>query len=797
MELTDDYGHAGFGEDIEIDLDFPTGQPDEDMDLGDFDQAHEAHNFNSDTRDELMAEGDDLSYNMLDAIETDHNALAAAANDIDLDLDLEHKVESIWEQGPAHSNDFNLDVEIDYLDEATTEVMDAERNDAETNEWVPSINSQNANATIDHVGEVSTVVLAEAQDPHEEVILEVSVPSHEETSGPLELSHPLAEDSSSAAPNLVEEERLGDVKDVPEDEINEKVAQEPEEPSVIEQAEQTEQGISESTTDIDVEPHGQNIDSLELDEQQGTSRFEETDQVPSDTNWTHVSQGLGQPEHTGSLEPSGVNGDHADPSQYEGADDEPTDNASEYQLGGEPYVETTNDQTGVHDSGDDDAAAATATAAEATSFAPDRSHSRSAQTTPAPDLRDPQIDAAPFAGVSDRDDPVELADRYGVYISYGETNYRLFAKSEDDDPNEYFLNDQSVLDIPLSQFLARLREVITEEVSPLDELVMELDGLGLDFSESTTPEFLEKFTFGDLVVLYDKLVKNEPTESPLPIYTYLTVKPNCTRRMMALGESANAGRGLSEVAMYHDSPINEDQVNDMGSPDTELSTGDYNNNDNSNIYPQEDHGEGEDEVDPAFDDRPQDILSMNDGFQPDDEVDELDDTEIDGDLSKQDNPTNEPSELQSQENGERWNEPSSKTSEVGEPKSPAPQTAPVNSSIDVSSSENTSVTATLDGEDHDEIDYNSDEDDVNDFKNVDKLGIQTQQTETRSDLTPPDDEITWESEDEEEEEAKIETNGGLAKDTVQVSPVSGKRTRSDSEALNGADDENDHKRRRS
>lgn len=479
MELTDDYGHAGFGEDIEIDLDFPTGQPDEDMDLGDFEQANEVHNFNSDTRDELMAEGDDMSYNMLDAIETDQNALAAAANDIDLDLDLEHEVESIWQQDPAHSNGFNLDAEIDYLDEAATETMDAERNGAETNEWVPSMNSQNANA-IDHAGEVSTGVLAEAEVTHGEAIVEVSVTLDDETSGPPELSHHLAEDAPSAASNLVEEERSGDVKDVPGDEINVAAVQEPEVPSVVEQTEQIKQGISESTTDIDAQPHGQNIDSQELDEQQGNSRLEEPNQEPSDTNWTHVSQDFGQPEHTGSLEPSGVNGDDADPSHFEGADDEPAGDASEYQLEGESYVETTNDQTDAYNEDDDVAAATTA---EAASFAPDGSHSYSTQASPAQDLGDSHNGAAPFAEVSDRDDPIELADRYGVYISYGETNYRLFAKSEDDDPNEYFLNDQSVLESPLSQFLASLREVISEEVSPLDDLVMEVDGLGLDFSE--------------------------------------------------------------------------------------------------------------------------------------------------------------------------------------------------------------------------------------------------------------------------------------------------------------------------
>ena len=70
-----------------------------------------------------------------------------------------------------------------------------------------------------------------------------------------------------------------------------------------------------------------------------------------------------------------------------------------------------------------------------------------------------------------------------MYISYGQTDYRLFARGEDDDPNQYFLKDTSALELSLAGFLTSLREVISEEVSPLDELAMHIDGLGLEFAE--------------------------------------------------------------------------------------------------------------------------------------------------------------------------------------------------------------------------------------------------------------------------------------------------------------------------
>lgn len=79
--------------------------------------------------------------------------------------------------------------------------------------------------------------------------------------------------------------------------------------------------------------------------------------------------------------------------------------------------------------------------------------------------------------------PFSVATRHEMYISYGNTDYRLFAKSEADDPNKYFLSDMAALELPLGQLLSSLRDVISDELSPLDELVMHVDGLGLEFSE--------------------------------------------------------------------------------------------------------------------------------------------------------------------------------------------------------------------------------------------------------------------------------------------------------------------------
>ncbi|KAJ2984939.1 hypothetical protein NUW58_g5802 [Xylaria curta] len=869
MDMAVDFGQAGFGEDIDIDLDFPAGQPDEDMDLGDYDRVHDIHHFNSDTRDELMAEGDDASYGMIDTIDPDHQASATIANDIDIEL--EHTVESIWQQDPPPVADLNPDTEIDYLDEATAESMDADRNDVEASEWLPAVMVSQNTDSMGHANEAALQPSTPTQEPHEELLLENCAPSGEESSEPIKASHPDAEASYySAPPGSNENKQSSHIDNPPDDGTAGAVTQSSNQSSVVGQ---DEHDVNQPNTGADTNPGSPTLKLQESNEPE-PGNFDEVSQTGSDHadefSASHDPEQLGHPEAIGT---SNLTVDRADSPQLEEAGQAAGD-ALEYQVGDESYLDPTNDQ-----------ASADAVVPQAESSARSRSDSKSAEDSPTRDTDDYPSEVVAsigadtsLTGVRDRDDPIELADYYGVYISYGETDYRLFAKTEDDDPNQYFLTDKSALDISLTQFLTCLREVISEEISPLDDLVMQIDGLGIEFSESTTADFLGKFTFGDLVVLYDKLVKNEQAESSPPIYTYLTVRPNCNRRMMALGESANAGRGLSEVALYRDSiSMYEDGADDVESPDTDFSTGDYNDGESSNVYPQDNYEGGDSFDDGEHQSSPpatteaqfESVLNQDkksEEFDNDPEqnsgdgsADAVDDVAVS--ISKQgiyplifhcpfsctqkgscscedcyeielqhlatptrakvwptpggvvpthnspmhmmwitnrtmtkDHATSESLGSQTQEAHEDEPQPSPKIPEASESNPRAPKTTSTNPSTDAPNSENTSVTATLDGEDHDEIDYNSDEDDTSNHEIADEPSSQNQPSGTPDLNQLADDEITWESDDE---GTQNDAKNGLAKDTVQVSPVSGKRTRSDSAASDDAGDRNDYKRRRS
>lgn len=73
-----------------------------------------------------------------------------------------------------------------------------------------------------------------------------------------------------------------------------------------------------------------------------------------------------------------------------------------------------------------------------------------------------------------------------IIALYKDTEYALVSSSEFDDPDSYFLKDSSVLKEPLSIFFAAIRDVLCDEISPVDELYLAIDDLGLETSEVRT-----------------------------------------------------------------------------------------------------------------------------------------------------------------------------------------------------------------------------------------------------------------------------------------------------------------------
>lgn len=139
-----------------------------------------------------------------------------------------------------------------------------------------------------------------------------------------------------------------------------------------------------------------------------------------------------------------------------------------------------------------------------------------------------------------------------VRVSYGTAEFYLFPESPNADPDDYFFENADVLSQPLSQFLSKLRQVVTEDLQDLDELFVKVDGLGIEFGESTTKDFLEHTTFGQVLELYDRLVKLDDSSEDAELYIYMETRPNCLYRLTELAKTADEGKGLSQVAFYYE-----------------------------------------------------------------------------------------------------------------------------------------------------------------------------------------------------------------------------------------------------
>lgn len=70
-----------------------------------------------------------------------------------------------------------------------------------------------------------------------------------------------------------------------------------------------------------------------------------------------------------------------------------------------------------------------------------------------------------------------------VKVIYQQEEYSLFPSKQNHDPDTYFLSNYRIIEEPLSRFLACLRDVVSNEVSINDEVVIRVDELGLEFGE--------------------------------------------------------------------------------------------------------------------------------------------------------------------------------------------------------------------------------------------------------------------------------------------------------------------------
>ncbi|KAK8022142.1 conserved glutamic acid-rich protein [Apiospora rasikravindrae] len=889
MEIVAGSSHLDQAEDIDIDLNYTSGQMDDDVMLGDYDQTVDAQH-SPEVGDEQMAEGDDASYGMVDADEIDYNEVADPANDPDIEIggtdDNSWQPESVameQELGDAQASVDEVDFAI-VPDANDVEVQDATEISSEV--WLEGQTSNVADLP-PATAQISSTSEAQKDSSIDIEIISSNADHTEVSKGNLSPAASNYPPASSTAPqeqgtqqsNTEEEHRY---------EAHEEHQYEPQE----ELHDEYQETHHDEYQDDHQEEH--NEEHLEEYPEEYNEGFEEVVKEVGEDNQEQEGAEMAASEIVGAdatdegPEPS-TDLHHLESGEPDGGDDVENAQATD-EWAGENLGVSDEVQAGV----DSHETAKFISLANSAS-AEDDNAGESKAVGPLPH---PQITAT--------EDPSAIAARYDIVVQYGDSDYQLFAKSTEDDPNRYFLSDRSTLDLPLADFLSSIREVIAQELSPLDELVMSIDGLGVEFAETTTRDFIERYTFGDMLVLYDNLASNDDADFKPDIHIVLQVRPNCSQRLAALVDQANSGRGLSDVALYRDSPqLNDDfdedfeeyeedeflaitpependeyhdDVDEADNDNQEQQTLEYTKNDEQDQHSdtQEVNGQsgdtakspGKDETEVANVDET-DVANVDEADVANvDEadvarVDEVEVANTDDDLlngndeldlgpTKQGNtpffstsPTvpctgtfseclcddcffhdlsdggndyqpglSSPGVGQScfhgtasapghasqskvyqhtvsftktsDANSKRSQDQPSSNETQDHPINPDDEPLPQNGHGSDASSHNTSVTATLNGDDQDEIDYSDDEDgDDQDAANSiaqDQVTSQENTAPTKS-QTAVDDEITWESEDEDAGEAANTTPSKLS---AQVSPTTGKRTRS---ASNAADDE--------
>ncbi|KAL6913152.1 hypothetical protein FSST1_010912 [Fusarium sambucinum] len=155
---------------------------------------------------------------------------------------------------------------------------------------------------------------------------------------------------------------------------------------------------------------------------------------------------------------------------------------------------------------------------------------------------------------SDEDLNVKPNDDFpAITVQYKGDEFPMFSTTT----NSFFA-DTSVLDQPLVELLAGLRTELENEIATDDDLVLQVDELGLELSEATQGELMTDVTFRQVLEIFDVLVKNQDPDSSRTMYTYLFTKPNAEKRLASLFESATAGKGLDEVIHLFETPMTVD-----------------------------------------------------------------------------------------------------------------------------------------------------------------------------------------------------------------------------------------------
>lgn len=238
-----------------------------------------------------------------------------------------------------------------------------------------------------------------------------------------------------------------------------------------------------------------------------------------------------------------------------------------------------------------------------------------------------QVEAQDEQSTDDSDDdqgelPTSCPD---ISVNYRNSEYPLIHGQSNADVQMGFFEDVTVLDLTVDNLLSRFRQELVDDIGPQDELVLQVDELGLEYAESTHREHLSGVTLRQLHEIFDQLAKNQDPDVTRTLYTNLLIRPHPAKRLELLIDEAFNGKGLDEIIycfqpnpqgqLGHDdsnADIHADSSDGDGGEDIEDDiSGDAEEEDVSPdddmVSEQDNDGESENEVDPSAEHHEDDI----------------------------------------------------------------------------------------------------------------------------------------------------------------------------------------------
>ncbi|OAX82469.1 hypothetical protein ACJ72_03176 [Emergomyces africanus] len=130
-----------------------------------------------------------------------------------------------------------------------------------------------------------------------------------------------------------------------------------------------------------------------------------------------------------------------------------------------------------------------------------------------------------------------------VKVIYQDSEISLFPPGEDDPTETFFLQDEALAYAPIEELMGACRHVLGEHISEDEELILDIESLGLHLPEYSAGRTTTSLV--QVIRVYLDLCNNDGITEPEPLYLTLSSRSTFTADLARLVAAAQESKGLS------------------------------------------------------------------------------------------------------------------------------------------------------------------------------------------------------------------------------------------------------------